>query len=152
MIIREIVEANLANLLDQVLDHEGSDADFILMLQSESTRLIGTVISEIEDGFINGLNDVLPFLKANVTAFVKSACDPRQAIMATVMGVPPVMRYIEDANREFQRRKGQQEDQDMNDASKNSSEVANTLDERRKRLLKSYEKQLEKDQRLMKEV
>ena len=105
MIIREIVEDNLPNFLDQVLNHEGSDAEFISLLQSESTRNIGKAIEEIEDGFIEGMNDVLPFLKANVTAFVKAACDPRQAIMATVMGVPPIMKYIEDANREFQRSK-----------------------------------------------
>lgn len=101
MIIKEIADQEFSVLFDMILDFNGSDQDFVAMLKRESTRVIGTIVSEIEDGFIEGLNDVLPFLKSNVTEFVKSACAPAQAIMATVMGVPPIMAYIESANQEF---------------------------------------------------
>lgn len=45
---------------------------------------------------------MIPFIKANVVEMVKAACDPARAIMATVMGVPPIMKYIEDANKSYQ--------------------------------------------------
>lgn len=41
------------------------------------------------------------FLKENVTALVKAAADPDRAIMATVMGVPPVMESINNAWKEY---------------------------------------------------
>lgn len=65
------------------------------------TQFVGTLIEEIEDGFIDGLKDVLAFFKENVSAFVKAASDPQRAILATVMGVPPIMKFIEQAYTDF---------------------------------------------------
>jgi hypothetical protein len=67
------------------------------MLKYESKQIIGKIVEELEEGFIEGLNDVLPFLKANITPLVKAGCDPSKAAIAGVMATPPIMKYIETA-------------------------------------------------------
>ena len=48
-------------------------------------------MSEIEDGFIEGTNDVIPFIRENVKALMNASFDPSKATMAVLMGMPPIM-------------------------------------------------------------
>ena len=54
-------------------------------------------ISELEDGFVNGVDDVLPFVKENLTELLKSSCEPQKQVIVTVMGITPIMKFIEES-------------------------------------------------------
>ena len=45
-------------------------------------------MEDVEDGFIDGLNDMLPFIKENVTALLKAASPPSKVGLVVAMGVP----------------------------------------------------------------
>ena len=53
------------------------------------------MVSEIEEGFVDGINDVLVFFKANISSLLMAAAPPQQAAMAKGMIVPTLLRYIE---------------------------------------------------------
>jgi len=121
------------------------------------------VVEEIEDGFIDGLNDLLPFLKANVTAFVKAACDPARAIMATVMGVPPIMKYIEEANLLYIQRKTRQQvqataptpvavvvpEEEKKEEASSTVAVPKTREQIKKEFMERYANTLEQDKTII---
>ena len=87
----------LPRLFDQFLDFEGSDEDFTAMGNKELTQVIGVAISEIEDGFIES-KDIVPFFRDNVKVMIKHASEEKNALMAEMMVVPPIVQYIARAN------------------------------------------------------
>ena len=105
LIINETLEDKLPHLFDQFLDFEGTDAAFVEMAKKETTEVIGNFISEIEDGFIDGINDIIPFIRDNMKALIKASSEPKNAAMAELMAVPPIMSYIERANNDYKGKK-----------------------------------------------
>ena len=91
--------------LDQFLDFQGSDEDFVQLLKRLATQFIGQYIGEVEDGFIEGLNDILPFIQENLKALIRVSCDPSKAPMAEMMGVPPIMAFVNRAYADYQKMK-----------------------------------------------
>lgn len=77
MSVNEVCAKSLPGMLDQLLDHEGDDASFIAMIRKNSGDLIAQIIGEIEEGFIDGLNDVLVFLKSMATELLMSSAPPQ---------------------------------------------------------------------------
>lgn len=63
MLCREVLDKRLTPGINKVLDFEGTDTEFVEMVKNEFIGIIGECICEIEDGFIEGLNDVLPFIR-----------------------------------------------------------------------------------------
>jgi len=72
------------------------------MINDMATDLIGQYVSEVEDGFIEGVPDIIVFLRENIKALFKAACDPSKAAMAVMMGVPPIMAYVNRALERYQ--------------------------------------------------
>ena len=105
LIINETLEEKLPHLFDQFLDFGGTDAEFVEMAKNETTEIIGNFISEIEDGFIDGMNDIVPFIRDNMKALIKASSEPKNAAMAELMAVPPIMSYIERANNDYKKKK-----------------------------------------------
>ena len=68
-----------------------------------SADIIVKVISEIEEGFIDGINDVLIFFKANITSLLIAATPPQQVAMAKSMVVPSLMKFVEKCWNDSQR-------------------------------------------------
>ena len=68
---------------------------FIALLKKLSAEVIVKVVSEIEEGFVDGINDVLVFFKANISSLLMAAAPPQQAAMAKGIIVPTLLRYIE---------------------------------------------------------
>ena len=66
---------------------------------------IGAIVEELEEGFIDGMNDLLPFLKANVSELLKAVSSPSKAALLVAVGVGPIMKYIESAYERFKKEK-----------------------------------------------
>ena len=104
LIINETLEQKLPHLFDQFLDFEGSDENFVAMGTRETTEIIGHTIGEIEDGFIE-TKDIVPFMRDNVKALVKAASEEKNALMAEMMVVPPIVQYVDRANQNYKKMK-----------------------------------------------
>ena len=52
------------------------------------------IISELEPGFIDEINDVKPFLEANFKALIASISAPHQVVMAQMFALPPAMKFV----------------------------------------------------------
>ena len=85
------------------MDFKGSDEDFIAMLQKESTDLIGQFVSENENGFIEGMNDLIPFLRENTKAMIRAISEPQQATAAEVVVATSFMKYVENAGDNYRK-------------------------------------------------
>jgi len=104
LITNEIIERELPRCVDAVLDYEGDDAGFIAMLRRESASVIVKVVAEIEEGFIEGINDVLLFLKANFINLLMVSAPPQQANMAKGILVPNLLKFVENCWNEGQKK------------------------------------------------
>ena len=105
LILVEGIESQLLGMIGKIIDHTGDNESYFDMLKYESKQIIGKIVEELEEGFIEGLNDVLPFLKANFTPLIKAGCDPSKAAIAGVMATPPIMKYIETAYGDYKKEK-----------------------------------------------
>ena len=106
MLVNETLEEKLPGLFDQFLDFEGSDQAFVALMKKLLTEIIGKFISEIEDGFIEeGMTDIIPFIRENMKALLKASCPPANYLMAELMGIPPIMAFINSANTEYKKMK-----------------------------------------------
>ncbi len=89
-------------MLDVILDYEGDDAGFIKLIKENSARLAVSIVSEIEPGFIDGINDVLIFFKSNCIAMLMASAPPQQANMAKGIAIPTIVKFIEKSWNESQ--------------------------------------------------
>ena len=103
MIVNEVVAKALPDLLDEMLSHEGDDASFISWIRTRSAALCVQIIGEIEEGFIDGINDVLIFLKSMATDLLMASAPPQQANMAKGIMIPTLLRFIEKSWKESPR-------------------------------------------------
>ena len=76
------------------------------MCKSYTIDWIGYTIGEIEDGFYNA-EDIIPFLRENVKAVIRSISEEGKAMMAELMIEPPVMAYINRANEQYKKQKAE---------------------------------------------
>ena len=60
-----------------------------------SGEIIVKIISEIEEGFVDGVEGVLPFIKANIENMLMISAPPAQANMAKGIAIPTFMRFVQ---------------------------------------------------------
>jgi len=63
-------------MFDALMDYEGCGGKFIKLLRESSADLIVKIISEIEDGFVDGIDGVLPWIRAQIGILITSAAPP----------------------------------------------------------------------------
>jgi len=95
MITNEIIESQIGSILGAILNYKGDDAGFIKVIKEQSASLIVKIISEIEEGFIDGMNDVVVFFKANIIAMLMASAPPQQANMAKGIAIPVIIKFVE---------------------------------------------------------
>ena len=172
MIVREIFDKRVPPYIALSLDFEGTDAEFVQTNKNMAIEIIGEVIGEIEDGFIDGMNDVLPFIKENMKTMITEACDPKNAALAVMMALPPIMNFVERANETYKKQKEeakqnasqpkqadrqdvQMEEESKEPRPKNNQPLsqqlatANSPQERRQILMNRYQETLVADQAII---
>ena len=63
-------------------------------MKALAEKFVTELIDELEGGFENGFDDVLAFVKPNITQLLKVASEPKQANLVTMFGVPPIMNFF----------------------------------------------------------
>lgn len=66
---------------------------------------IGEWIEELQDGFQNGLTDVVVFFRDNFKALLIAGAGPEMGMMVSMMGTDTIMRYVTSANNRYKERK-----------------------------------------------
>lgn len=62
----------------------------------------------MEDGFVDGLNHALQYLKENIKSILTASCEPSKAKIVIIMGLDPIVKFIENSYREEEARVSQQ--------------------------------------------
>lgn len=76
LIATEILESKVYTIFNELLDYDGDDPGFVKLVRERGAELMVKIITEIEEGFIEGINDVLPFIKANVEGLLMASAPP----------------------------------------------------------------------------
>ena len=76
LITTEILESKVLPIFNELLDYEGDDPGFVKLVRERGAEVMVKIISEIEEGFIEGINDVLPFIKANIEGLLMASAPP----------------------------------------------------------------------------
>ena len=76
LITTECIEKSMYKMFDDILDYEGDDAGFIKMFKANNAELIVKIISEIEEGFIEGFKDVIVFLRISCVNLLMATAPP----------------------------------------------------------------------------
>lgn len=94
MLLDDLITDSLAGFLDLVLDFKGDDKKFVDTVKVKSSTVITKWIDDLEEGFVDGSDDVFPFLKENVSELLKSACEPAKKGLVSMMGTGPIIKFI----------------------------------------------------------
>lgn len=114
-------------------------------MKKAAEKLILSLIDELEGGFQNGFDDLLEFMKSNITQLLKVASEPKQANLFTNFGLPPIMNFINHCQNNAEtirssniptqiNRKQLQEQEDV-EMIEETKEVAENLQSRYARIL-----------------
>lgn len=63
-------------------------------MKDELSDFIGEWIEELQDGFVNGISDVVAFFRANFRVMLEVGGGPDMGGMIGMMGIEPVMKYV----------------------------------------------------------
>ena len=94
MIINEIVAERLPGFFDEIIDFDGDDAGFVSLIRTRSAEITVKMISEIEDGFNDGLEDIKKFIKVNATDLLNASAPPDKAKMAGGIAIPIILKFV----------------------------------------------------------
>jgi len=76
LLTTECCEKWMYPAFDAILDYDGDDAGFIKMIKEKNAELVVSIISEIMDGFINEIDDVLIFARICCINLLMAAAPP----------------------------------------------------------------------------
>lgn len=74
-------------------------------MKDEFSDLIGEWIEELQDGFVNGMSDVVVFFRSNFKVMLEVGGGPEMGAMIGTMGIEPVMKYVTMAHKRYRENK-----------------------------------------------
>ena len=104
----EIVDTYFKTLLDTVLDFDSStrsDKEFVQEMKDILTLFVGETIDELQDGFVNGMQDVVIFCRENFKVLIEAATGPEMGMMIGMLGTNTIMDYITKSYASYKQRK-----------------------------------------------
>lgn len=75
------------------------------MMQDCMAEFIGELTEELQDGFHNGLSDVILFYRANVRIQLEVAGGPEMGMLLSSMGLEKAMGLITSAHQRYSQNK-----------------------------------------------
>lgn len=163
----------MIKIVNEILDfkaeeHQQADSIFIEKLKQALTNLIGEWIDELQDGFVNEMEDVVIFLRENVRILIETHAGQDMGPIMGAMGTESIMKYIISAYEKYKVQKEQlrrakeaeratskpePEDVKMKPVEdEKEEEKAESLEVQRERLLMKYEEILNKDEEIQNEM
>ena len=109
LVSEEVVDTHFGRVLDVILDFDSSksDAQFIEEMKDALAHFVGEWIEELEDGFHNGMQDVVIFFRENFKTVIEAAAGPDMGMMVAMMGTDTIMNYVTKCYTRYRERKVQ---------------------------------------------
>jgi len=104
----EVVDTHFTRLIDIVLDFDENtrtDAEFIEEMKGALKYFLGEWIDELQDGFQNGMSDVVIFLRENILNIIKESTGPEMGMMIGMLGTDTVMNMITKSYSSYREKK-----------------------------------------------
>lgn len=107
LVSEEVVDSHFSRVLDIILDFDQAqtDAAFIEEMKDALAHFIGEWIEELQDGFHNGMSDVVVFFRENFKEMLMLAAGPEMGMMVGMMGTDFIMNQVNSANNRYRERK-----------------------------------------------
>ena len=92
----DVIDVHFAKALNLILDFNDSkpDSQFIEEIKDILIFLIGEWIEELQDGFKNGMSDVVIFLRDNFKAMIQAGAGPEMGMMIGALGTDTIMNFV----------------------------------------------------------
>ena len=105
----EVVDTHFATILDVILDFDArrDDSQFIEEMKDALAYFIGEWIDELQDGFMNGMQDVVVFYRENFKVIIRAGAGPEMGEMLGGIGTNTVMQYVTIAFTRYREKKAQ---------------------------------------------
>ena len=100
----DLIDSHFERIINSILDFDDaqrSDTEFIEMIKDRMADFIGELTEELQDGFHNGLSDVILFFRANVRVQLEVAGGPEMGGMMSAMGLEKAMNLITNAHQNY---------------------------------------------------
>jgi len=97
------VDIHFSKGLNVILDFDESapDAQFVELIKDSLIFFIGEWIDELQDGFKNGMSDVVVFLRENFKKLIQAGTGPEMGMMIGALGTDTIMNYVTKAYRKY---------------------------------------------------
>jgi hypothetical protein len=110
LVSEEVIDNHFVRIIDLILDFDSAnstDANFIEEMKDALSFLIGEWIEELEDGFHNGMQDVVIFFRENLKRVVQQAVGPEMGMMVAMMGTDSIMKFVTKSYSHYKEKKAQ---------------------------------------------
>jgi hypothetical protein len=107
---------------------------------------IGELIDELQDGFVNGVQDVVQFIRENVRVLLESSGGSEMAVFIN-MGVDSIMKLISQSYMKYKeaKKKERMEATKKKENQKKEEEKKESQKVQRDRIMERYRTIMEKD-------
>jgi hypothetical protein len=83
--------------MDVILDFDPEtrpDSEFIEEMKDALIYFFGDLIEELQDGFSNGMQDVVIFMRENILKLIKEGTGPEMSMMVGMLGTDTIMGIV----------------------------------------------------------
>jgi hypothetical protein len=97
LVAGDSVDTHLARIMDVILDFDPDtrpDSEFIEEIKDALIYFFGDLIEELQDGFSNGMQDVVIFMRENILKLIKEGTGPEMSMMVGVLGTDTIMGIV----------------------------------------------------------
>lgn len=101
----DILDTYMIKFINVILDHDDKttpDAVFVENLKSTLVWFIGEWIDELQDGFVNGMQDVIIFFRKNLEKVLTEMGGPEMGMMISMMGTETSMTFIINSYKTYE--------------------------------------------------
>lgn len=97
LVSRDTADIHFIKILNTILDFDEknrTDEEFINIMTDVLSDFIGEWVDELQDGFVNGMQDAVVFFRENFRVLIEAGAGPEFGPMMGGMGINSLMRYI----------------------------------------------------------
>lgn len=97
LVAGDSVDTHLTRIMDVILDFDPEtrpDSEFIEEMKDALIYFFGDLIEELQDGFSNGMQDVVIFMRENILKLIKEGTGPEMSMMVGMLGTDTIMGIV----------------------------------------------------------
>jgi hypothetical protein len=107
LVSAEIIDTHFIKVINAIMDFDENqgDAHFVEHMKDIFANFIGEWIEELQDGFVNGMSDVVVFFRENFKIMIEAGAGPEMGMMMGGIGTDSIMKYVTVGYKRYQENK-----------------------------------------------